>query len=267
MPDTPAPAQDAGELYLYPADRFATELSDVRVHALALSRWLNTRFMLREGMPVPVLFTAPMDAFAQFNRLWREPNNPFGYLQELVRSQGATTGAAGGTSLTPAQLRFPLLSVDWRRMRYRTEQSYASRVNRRLYWPTVNDTSQGLTLNDLGNVAQARMPAAWTFTYQVDFWCARPDTQALYVKQLTNSFKVMSAGVPQTFIPVAYPGYMGTLAERLVLASDIDDLTEKEPAETEVRYRTSVQLELDGYAVDQNVTVVPTVWNLELTVS
>lgn len=255
------PAQDAGPLYLYAADRFATEISDVRVHAVALTNWLNSTFLLREGMPVPVLFAAPMDAFAQFNRLWKEPNNPFSYLNELTRSKGAT-GSSVGTSLTPAQLRFPLLSIDWRKMRYRPEQSYASRVNRRVYWPTVNDVSQGLTLSDLANVAQARMAAAWTFSYQVDFWCARPDTQAIYIKQLTNALKVMSAGTPQTFIPVVYPGYYGAVAERLVLASDIDDLTEKEPAETEMRYRTSILLDIEGYAVDQNITVVPTVWTL-----
>ncbi len=248
-------------MYLYPSDKFTMELTDVRVHLIALSRWLNSRFLIREGMPVPVIFAAPMDAFAQFSKLWKSPDNPFAYLQELRRGEAAT-GAVVGRSLEPAQLRFPLISVDWKRMRYRPEQSYASRVNRRLYWPTINSVAEGLKLGDLGNVAQARFPAAWTFTYQIDFWCARPDTQAIFVKQLTNAFKIMSASVPQTFIPVVYPNYVGALAERLILSSDIDDLTDKQPVDTEMQFRTGVTVDIEGYATDNNIVVAPTLWTM-----
>ncbi len=239
-------------MYLYPSDDFDVELTDVRVHVVALTRWFNRQFLIREGMPVPVLLAGPMDAFAQFNRLWVGEHNPFSYLKELKEYPGRE----------PAPLRFPLISVDWKGMRYRPEQSYASRVNRRLYWPTVNSPAQGLVLSDLANVAQARFPAAWTFSYQVDFWCARPDTQAIFVKQLTNCFKTMSASVPQTYIPVVYPGYFGARYERVVLTSSIDDMTEKEPEGQEIRYRTSVVMDIEGYAVDQNVMITPTVWSV-----
>lgn len=245
-------AVDEATLYLYPANTQDMELSDVRVNGLAIMRWMNQKFMIREGMPCPVLFAAPMDAYAQFNRLWSAENNPYSYLRELEEFPG----------LEPAQLRFPLISIDWLRMRYRPEQSYATRVNRRLYWPTINSVQEGVTLADLGNVAQARMPSAWTHTYQVDFWCARPDTQAIFAKQLTNAFKVMSAGTPQTFIPVVYPGYFGALAERLVLSETVDNLTNREENDTEVRYRTSFTLDLEGYAVDQTRVITPTVWRI-----
>lgn len=245
-------AQDQSTTYLYPADRFQLELSDVRVHHVALQRWFNRRFLLREGVPCPVIFSGMMDAYAQFNRLSRQPQNPYNYLSALKANPGQV----------PAELRFPLIAVDFKAVRYRPEQSYASRVNRRLYYPTVNDEAQGLTRNDLGNVAQARFPAAWTFIFQVDFLSARPDTRDFFIKQLHQCFRVMSAGTPQTYIPVVYPNYMGALAERLVLVSSIDDMTEKEPEGKEMQYRISVMLEIEGYAVDTTVSVSPTLWSM-----
>lgn len=247
-------SQDQSTTYLYPADRFQLEVTDVRVHHVALQRWFNRRFLLREGYPCPVIFAGQMDAYAQFNHLWRQPTNPFNYL--------ATLQDPASAGLSPAPLRFPLIAVDFKSMRYRPEQSYASRVNRRLYYPTVNNEAQGLTQGDLGNVAQARFPAAWTFSFQVDFLSARPDTRDFFIKQLNQCFRVMSAGTPQTFIPVVYPNYMGALAERLVLTSNIDDMTEKEPTGTEMRYRISVTLEIEGYAIDTTVTVAPTLWSM-----
>ncbi len=245
-------AQDISTTYLYPADRFQLELADVRVHHVALQRWFNRRFLLREGFPCPVIFAGMMDAYAQFNRLWRQPSNPYNYLKALENNPGQE----------PAALRFPLIAVDFKTIRYRPEQSYASRVNRRLYYPTVNSEAQGLTRNDLGNVAQARFPAAWTFIFQVDFLSARPDTRDFFIKQLHQCFRVMSAGTPQTYIPVVYPNYMGALAERLVLVSNIDDMTEKEPDGKEMQYRISVMLEIEGYAVDTTVSVSPTLWSM-----
>lgn len=245
-------ATDISTFYLDPPDRFTMEATDVRVHAVAIQRWLQRRFLIREGFPCPVIFAGPMDAYAAFNRLWKDPNNPYSYLKEMVEYPGQT----------PGQIRFPLISIDFKKMRYRPLQSYSSRVNRRLYWPTVSSVAEGVKIGDLGNVAQARFPAAWTFVYQLEFYTSRPDTQAIFIKQLTNCFRVMSAGTPQTFIPVVYPNYFGAVAERLVLASDIDDITEKEQNNSEVQYRTSMLLELEGYAIDPNVTIAPTFWGM-----
>lgn len=245
-------AHDQATTYLYPADRFQLGLTDLRVHHVALQRWFNRRFLLQEGCPCPVIFAGMMDAYAQFNMLFKQPDNPYNYLETLRQYPG----------LEPGPLRFPLIAVDYKSMRYRPEQSYASRVNRRLYYPTVNSVAQGLTLQDLGNVAQARFPAAYTFRFQVDFLSARPDTRDFFIKQLSQCFRVMSAGTPQTFIPVVYPNYAGALAERLVLVSDIDDMTEKEPEGKEMQYRTTVVLEIEGYAIDTSVVVSPTLWSM-----
>jgi hypothetical protein len=242
---------DLATQYLFGSDRFSLESTDQRVHDRAMERWCYKRFLLREGCPCPVIMAPPMDAYAQFRNMWKQPNNPYNYLK--------TQREYGG--LEPTPMRFPLISLEWKRMRYRPEQSYASRTNRRLYYPTI---SPDVKLRDLASVAQARFPAAWTYVYQMDFWCARRDTQASFVQQLTNSFRVMSAGTPQTFIPAVFPGYFGGVAERLVLASDIENMTEAESTEKELQHRISVTLELEGYAVDPTVTVAPVLWEFLL---
>lgn len=214
---------------------------------------MNRKFLIREGMPVPVIFAGPMDAFAQFNTLWTSPNNPYSYLREMEEFSG----------LQPAPLRVPLISIEWKRMRYRPEQSYSTRVNRRVEWKSVNNVDpQGLRLNDVAHVRQARYPAAWNFVYQVDFYCARPDTQGYFVKQLNTAMQLMTAGAPQCMIPVVYPGYFGYCLERLFISGDIEDQTEKEPQEGEMRYRTSVNLEIEGYVVPQNTVIAPTMWRV-----
>jgi hypothetical protein len=243
--------------YLYPSNDFDVEITDIRVHAIAIYRWLNRIIRIREGMPVPVLFTGPMDAFSQFNRLWSTPDNPYAYLKELQEY---------GCLDEPAQLRFPIISLDFKRMRYRPEQSYSTRVNRHAYWPTIDSVQQGLRLNDLANIAVVHMPSAWNFVYQLDFWCSRPDTQAFFIKQFTNATKASSGGQIQTYIPVVYPGYYGFRVERIFLASDIEDMTDKAPENTEIQFRTSLTLELEGYAVPQMRTITPTVWNVFQTV-
>ncbi len=96
-----APLTDQATTYLIPADRFQLEVTDVRVHHVALQRWFNRRFLLREGVPCPVIFAGPMDAYAQFNRLWSTPKNPYSYLSMLKDFPG----------LEPAPLRFPLIAV------------------------------------------------------------------------------------------------------------------------------------------------------------
>jgi len=251
MADTTPPATDLASQYLFPSDRFSLEVTDRRVHDVAIQRWFNKKFLLREGVPCPVIFAGLMDAYAQFNRLQKGPNNPYAYLKELKEYPG----------LEPAPLRFPLISVEWKSMRYRPEQSLATRVNRRVYYPTV---SKDVKLQDLGTVAQARYPSAYTFIYQIEFLCARPDTQASFARQLTRCFRVMSAGTPQTFIPVVWPGYFGAAAERLVLTSTIDNMTEHAPTDTEQQFRLSFTLELEGWAIDPDITVAPTFWYISV---
>ena len=62
--------------------------TSMRYHELALQRWLNRVFQVREGYAIPVVFTSPMDAFSQFRQLWSRDNNPFNYLLDLKDANG-----------------------------------------------------------------------------------------------------------------------------------------------------------------------------------
>ena len=69
------------------ASRQDPELTGMRVHELALARWLHQNFQTRPGYPTPVVFATPMDAFAEFDRLFASANNPFAYLLKDVNGK------------------------------------------------------------------------------------------------------------------------------------------------------------------------------------
>lgn len=230
-------------------DKFNLELTSVRVHAVALARWFNANFEVTAGYPIPVIHATPMDAFSKFNLLWSSANNPFAYLNEI-----------NSPHVDPANPRFPLINVSFQGMQLRPEQNYGSRTFRRIDWRSVSDESQGLTINDLGYVTQARYPQAWNYQYQVDFWCLRPDTQAIFIDQLTSRFK-FGGGTAQAFISVVYPGYIGWVTCRSFLdGGAIRDATEKDPGESVLKFRTTFNLTVEGWKPDLDVSYVPTLW-------
>ena len=229
-------------------NRFNLELTPVRIHALALNRWFQKNLWVAEGYPVPVIFATPMDAFSKFNLLWSSDKNPFAYLNDV-----------NSPHVDPANPKFPLISVNFKSMALRRSQNYGSRTFRRVDWRTVSGLSDGLTKSNLGTVTSARYPQAWDFQYQIDIWTMRPDTQSILIDQVVEGFKI-GGGDAQTFISVAYPGYMGLTGVRCYLNGDIQDTTEKDPNDSAMRYRTTFNLVLEGWRPDLDLSFVPTLW-------
>lgn len=220
----------------------------MRVHALALNRWFQKNFSVSAGYAVPVIFATPMDAFSKFNLLWSSDRNPFAYLNNV-----------NSPHVDPANPKFPLISVNFKSMALRRAQNYGSRTLRRIDWRTVSNLADGLTKSNLGTVTSARYPQAWDYQYQIDMWAMRPDTQAILIEQLVECFKI-GGGDAQTFVPVAYPGYIGLMNVRCYLSGDIQDTTEKDPNDSAMRYRTTFNLVLEGWRPDLDLSFVPTLW-------
>lgn len=230
--------------------------NSMRYHELALQRWLNQNFHVTEGYPVPVVYTAPMDAFSHFRELWSQDNNPFLYLLDIKDK--------GGKPLYephPSPPRYPIISVHRKGWRPRVGQNYSCRQWRRLSWPTV--VSSGTVVRqDLGNVLVAQMPMAWDFLYQVDFFCLRPDTLAAFIKHFMWKLYRTGGQTPQTWVTVAYPFY-GHLFARTWLEGDITPMMPETPDnEVNVEYRVSLSLVMEGWEVDINIREVPTVWKM-----
>lgn len=238
----------------------------MRYHELALQVWLNKLFFVREGYPVPVVFTNPMDAFSHFQTLWADTNNPFKYLLDAKDENGTPLYLP-----YPSPVRYPIISVHRKGWRYRTYQNFSIHRFRKINWPTVASTGQpvngvpnvgtGLRKIDLGNVTTSRMPMAWDYRFQIDHFCMRPDTQAFYMEQLMEEFW-RTGGNPQTWIKVAYPGW-GTKLIRLYLEGDVESLTPEEPEDGKhVEFRTSVTVVMEGFDVDLRYKIYPAFWTL-----
>src|SRR3974390_3038558 len=90
-------------------------VTSMRYHELALAAWLNQKFILRQGYPIPVVFASPMDAFTKLQNLWKLEKNPFSYLFNLVDDKGTPLYEP-----YPAVPRYPLLSVMRKGWKYRT---------------------------------------------------------------------------------------------------------------------------------------------------
>jgi len=229
----------------------------MRVHELALQRWLNRVFLLKEGFPVPVVFSPPMDAFSHFTELWRMPKdqNPFGYLLDLKDDNGKPLYMP-----FPAPPLYPIISVKRRGWSYRPEQSFAYRYWRRLSLPTI---SSDVELNDLATTAQAKMPAAWSFKFQIDHYAMQPMTQALFIEALLRRGFPDAATVPQCWIEAVYPGYFGKKLIRMTLDGDIQDITTNQPEDGKhVEYRTSFNVTVEGYSVPSTVVSAPVLWKI-----
>lgn len=230
----------------------------MRYHELALQAWFYSTFFVAEGYPVPMVFASPMDAFSAFDNLWKnQKDNPFAYLTELKDENGNPLYEP-----YPSNVRYPLISVYRRGWKYRTEQNFSIH-NRTMSWPVVDGsrTLSNVTKNDLAYVTTAKRPMAWNFSWQVDHYCLRPDTQAFFVESLMREMS-RAGGVPQTWIPVSYPGW-GRHLVRLYIDGDIESATPEQPEEGKiVEYKTTFQLVLEGYSVDTNFQIVPALWKI-----
>lgn len=236
----------------------------MRYHELALQRWLNTWAIVREGYPVPVVYSSPMDAFGHFSNLWQRDKNPFTYLLDLKDSSGKPLYEPH-----PSPARYPIISVHRRGWQYRTSQNFSIHRWRHINWPTVSDAGSvipgkeqmgtGLTQRDLGEVTTARRPMAWDYRFQVDHFCNRPDTQAFFIEQFMQQMW-RTGGVPQTWINVPFPGY-GDMLVRLYLDGGIENMTPEEvPDGKYTEFRTSFQLVVEGFDVDIRFKVYPALW-------
>ena len=243
----------------------------MRYHELAVQRWLNSIFWVRQGYPVPVCFASPMDAFSHFEQLWGAANNPFSYLLDLKDEQGKPLYQP-----FPQPIRYPVISVLRKNWKYRVGQNFSIHRWRHINWPTVSDTGDaiygkqqqgvGLARGDLANVTTSRMPMAWDYRYQIDHYCNRPDTQAFFIEQLMQEFW-RTGGTPQTWIKVVYPGW-GARLVRLYLDGDVENLTPEEPEEGKnVEFRTSFTVVVEGFDVDLHYEIYPALWTLLLGTS
>lgn len=236
----------------------------MRYHELALQRWLNSWAIVREGYPVPVVYSSPLDAFGHFQNLWARDRNPFTYLLDLKDEDGKPYYEPH-----PSPARYPIISVHRRGWQYRTSQNFSIHRWRHLNWPTVSDAGPvvpgkeqigtGLTQRDLGEVTTARRPMAWDYRFQIDHFCNRPDTQAFYIEQFMQQMW-RTGGVPQTWITVPYPGY-GDMLVRLFLEGGIENMTPEEvPDGKYTEFRTTLSVVVEGYDVDIRYKVYPAMW-------
>jgi hypothetical protein len=228
----------------------------MRWHELALQRWCYLNFIVADGYPVPVLFSAPMDAFSQFKNLWKSADNPFKYLLDLVDSNGTPVYEP-----YPATPKYPLISVHRKGWAFRPSQNYSYKRWRRVSWPTVSDSP---AKQDLGTVTTVKMPAAWNFRFQVDHFCLRPETQSNFITALMRTLW-RSGGQPQTWLNVEYPGHFYQKNVRMYLDGDIDSVTPPEPADGQMtEYRTSFGIVVEGYVPDLNYEMFPAAWTMVL---
>lgn len=227
----------------------------MRYHELALQRWLYGTFFVRAGYPIPVVFTSPMDAFGNFTTLWKSDKNPFKYLLDLKDENGTPLYEP-----YPSNVRYPLISVFRRNWRYRPEQSYGYHQFRHMNWPTVSDDP---LRGDLANVSVSLRPNAWDYRFQIDHYCMRTDSQAYFTERLMRAFGT-GGGTSQSWITVHYPA-LGLQRVRMYIDGNIDNDTPEEPEEQKhVEFRTTFNLVIEGYSIDQDVQIVPALWTLIL---
>jgi len=233
-----------------------SDVTGMRVHELALQRWFYTNFYVVEGYPVPVVFANPMDVFAEFDRLFQADTSPFSYLQSLVTTDGKRLYEP-----YPSNARYPLICVKRKTFAFRPTQSYGIHLNRRIAYPTVAGVEDGLKRKDLGNVVGNNRATAWNYSYQVDHYCLRPDTQAIFIEKVVRKFR-LGGGQPMTWLQVAYPPPNGFQSCRLLLEGNINNITEDEHPDNVTVYRTSFDLLIEGYSPDINLVTQPTLWQI-----
>jgi hypothetical protein len=227
--------------------------TSMRYHELALQRWLNRLFIVQEGYPVPVVYATPMDAYSQFVKLWSAANNPFQYLLNAKDEDGTPLYLPH-----PAPVTYPLLSVYRKGYKYRSYQNFSIHRFRHINWPTVSDD---VGKCQLGNVTTSKMPMAWDYRFQIDFFCLRPDTQAFFIEKLMWEFH-RNGGTPQTWMVVDYPAW-GQQLVRVYIDGDIENSTPEEPEADRIQeFRTTVNIVIEGFALDLNFQVEPALWHI-----
>lgn len=231
------------------------------VHDAAVQAWLNQHFFVDRGYPIPVVFSTPMDAFAEYTRLWKDvQNNPFKYLLNLRDEEGRAV-----YEQYPGNVRYPLIAVKRGRMRPAFTRSFSLHQNRRVGYLSV---SKDIVRDDLSMVAQAQYASAWDFDYQIDFLSARPDTMHIIASDLMRVFHLVTGSV-SCRIPVSYPGAFGDGQKAcwMYLNGDVETVVSDQTEQKPVEYRVSVQVTIQGYNPDLDVTLVPALWFLEVQTS
>jgi hypothetical protein len=230
--------------------------ASMRYHELALQKWLYSRFFVREGYPIPVVFATPMDAFSQFTRLWSEDKNPFQYLLDVKDETGKPIYEPH-----PSPVRYPLISVYRKGFKLRPYQNFSTHNWRHVNWPTLSDD---VTKSDLGNVTTSKMPMAFDYTFQIDHYCLRPDTQAMFIEKLLRQFWRGGASL-QSWLNVSYPGWGERLVRFVVDGDSIDNASPEEPEDGKnTEFRTSFTLKIEGWSVDLDFQIVPALWKIVL---
>jgi hypothetical protein len=240
--------------------------TSMRYHELALQRWMNRIFILRWGVPIPVVFTSPMDAFATLNIEWSKGvDNPFKYLLDYKDANGTPIYQP-----YPQPVRYPVMSVYRKGWKLRPHQNFSIHRLRHINWPTVSSTGSNVysatgtnvTMGDLGNVTTSRFPMAFDYRFQIDHFCNRPDTVAFFTSQVFREFWRTGGPQMQTWIRVEYPGF-GPRLVRLYVDGDVENLTPEEPEDGKnVEFRTSFTVVLEGYDIDLDYSVYPSLWKL-----
>ena len=207
---------------------------------------------------MPVIFTKPMAAYADFTELWRQPNGVFSYLLNLKDSEGRPLYQPH-----PSPPIYPLLTVNRKSWGLAQQRNFGSQWNRRVCWPTVSST---VKLSDLATVRQSRMPQAWDYHLQLDHYATTPAGQAHFIQELQLGF-FPSASVLNTWIKAVYPGtIIGTHLIRVVLDGDLQDATEEEPQSGVMIYRTTANLIVEGWVPDPDYLDIPAFWTQAETI-
>jgi len=235
-------------------------VSAMRWHELALQRWLYSRFFVSDGYPIPVVFTAPMDAFSYFEQLWKSENSPFQYLLDAKDDKGTPLYLPH-----PAPARYPVISVHRKGWKYRATQNYSIHQYRHINWPTYADN---VVQGDLGRVTVSQRPMAWDFIYQIDHQCLYPGDQALFLQAAMSTFWRTGGGL-QDWLRIAYPAPFLPKRVRLYVQGDgFDSLTPEEtPSDRVTIYRTSFNVVIEGYLPNLRLEELPALWKFALNTS
>ena len=247
--------------YVTRYDSLDSDISAQRIHELALQRFCYTHFFVRQGYPTPVIFATPRDAFGEFTKLWQNatnPTNPFNYLLQCKDERGTPLYEP-----YPANVRYPLISIERLGTQPRASQTYSIHRYRRLFWPTV---SSDVVRQQLGNVAQAQMAQAWDFRFQLEHYCTKPSTHATFTGRLRRAFNHF-ASIPQTYVVARYPGYYGPQFLRLYMEGGINDISGTEFDDKPVDYRCSCTVVMEGYEVYLDMDYMPALWRLAVGTS
>lgn len=229
-------------------DQQDVELTSVRMHSLAMWRWLYSAFPLPKiGLPTPVVFARPMDAYGELDKIRLMSNGPLEYLNK--------------PGVWPASGRVPLISFNLLNLAYRPIHSFNLGVNRHAGWPSVGTLTN---IDQLSNISAIRYPTAWDYNFQVDFWTYQPDDAARYAEQLHDQLKVTSAGQPSVWIKCIYPG--GPQLVKSYMSGNLDFPSDSGDDRIQT-YRLSFNLVMEGWRHDQTVITTPTLWYLANSVA